>query len=91
MRQAVSDDLAIMESWKTAGVSPKEIDEKTLALLIIQWGDRDNLTALEVASLPLESRGVLLDVFRGFCLPSAELVEESDEAQPTQTNIPTPK
>lgn len=80
MRQAIPDDLTHIEKWqKDPKITPKEVDERTVSLLIVKWGDRGGLTSLEVAQLPIETRGVLLQVFQQFCMPSAELVEDFDE------------
>ncbi|MEO1760406.1 MAG: hypothetical protein AAFR83_00200 [Cyanobacteria bacterium J06629_18] len=85
LRQAIPDDLTSIDSWqKDPKITPKEVDERTLAKLITKWGDRESLTSLEVAQIPIESRGVLLEVFKSFCMPTAELVEDTDEEGATE-------
>ncbi|MBW4666499.1 MAG: hypothetical protein KME60_03385 [Cyanomargarita calcarea GSE-NOS-MK-12-04C] len=84
LRQATPADLDTFELLQkdlTAGkITARDMDDRSLAKLIIKWGDRsDTPTSLELRSLPLETRGVLLEIFKSFCMPSFELLEASDE------------
>jgi hypothetical protein len=84
LRQATPADLDTFELLQkdlTAGkITARDMDDRSLAKLIIKWGDRsDTPTSLELRSMPLETRGVLLEVFKSFCMPSFELLEAPDE------------
>jgi hypothetical protein len=84
LRQATPTDLDIFELLQkdlTAGkITARDMDDRSIAKLIIKWGDRESVpTSLELRSLPLETRGVLLEVFQSFCMPSFELLEAPDE------------
>jgi hypothetical protein len=82
LRRAIAGDLDMMESLeKKVGrgeMTSREMDDRILAMLITKWGDAGHLpTSLQLESLHLEARAALLMVFRGFCIPSVELVEEN--------------
>lgn len=88
MRQVTPDDLTNIESWQgQSSITARQVDERTLSLLITQWGDRDSIKAIELARIPVETRGVLLEVFQQFCMPVYELVEETDETAETQKPV----
>jgi hypothetical protein len=83
LRQATPADLDTFELLQkdlTAGkITARDMDDRSLAKLIIKWGDRESLpTSLELRAMPLETRGVLLEVFQQFCMPSF-ILEESEQ------------
>jgi hypothetical protein len=88
LRQATPVDLDVLELLQkdlaTGKITGREMDDRSLAKLIIKWGDRDTPpTSLELRTMPLETRGVLLEVFQSFCMPSFSLVEAKDKGRTT--------
>ncbi len=83
LRQATPEDMDSFEIFQkevTSGkISARTQDERSLAKLIVRWGDRESVpTSIEFKSVPIETRGVLLEVFQQFCVPSYQLVEATD-------------
>jgi len=79
LRQVTAEDLDAYEilqsSVQQGKITNREMDERSIARLIIKWGDRESMpTSLELRSLPVETRAVLLEVFQSFCMPSYEIV-----------------